>query len=76
MLVFEGHVPFVHARVATNNLTAQAARLNLRMQKEIELLLSDPPAGVSLNLSEHESAMSSLSSIDTSMFSSFLLFTP
>ncbi|PNT72350.1 hypothetical protein BRADI_2g42956v3 [Brachypodium distachyon] len=35
------------------------------MQKEIELLLSDPPAGVSLNLSEHESAMSSLSSIDT-----------
>ncbi|XP_062214494.1 uncharacterized protein LOC133915363 isoform X2 [Phragmites australis] len=31
---------------------AQAARLNLRMQKEIQLLLNDPPHGVSLNLSE------------------------
>ncbi|XP_020177166.1 uncharacterized protein [Aegilops tauschii subsp. strangulata] len=44
---------------------AQAARLNLRMQKEIKLLLSDPPPGVSLNLSEEESALTSLSSIET-----------
>ncbi|CAM0881615.1 unnamed protein product [Alopecurus aequalis] len=44
---------------------AQAARLSLRMQKEIKLLLSDPPPGVSLNLSEEESALSSLSSIET-----------
>lgn len=43
---------------------AQAARLNLRMQKEIKLLLNDPPHGVSLNLSEDESAFSSLSSIE------------
>lgn len=44
---------------------AQAARLNLRMQKEIKLLLSDPPPGISLNLSEEESALTSLSSIET-----------
>ncbi|KAK3161227.1 hypothetical protein QOZ80_1BG0074160 [Eleusine coracana subsp. coracana] len=43
---------------------AQAARLNLRMQKEIKLLLKDPPHGVSLNLSEDESVLSSLSSIE------------
>ncbi|KAK3164717.1 hypothetical protein QOZ80_1AG0023660 [Eleusine coracana subsp. coracana] len=43
---------------------AQAARLNLRMQKEIKLLLKDPPHGVSLNLSEDESALSSLSGIE------------
>uniref|UniRef100_A0ACD5VMP3 Uncharacterized protein n=1 Tax=Avena sativa TaxID=4498 RepID=A0ACD5VMP3_AVESA len=44
---------------------AQAARLSLRMQKEIKLLLSDPPPGASLNLSEEESVLSSLSSIET-----------
>ncbi|PUZ55925.1 hypothetical protein GQ55_5G252500 [Panicum hallii var. hallii] len=43
---------------------AQAARLNLRMQKEIKLLLDDPPHGVSLNLSEDENVLSSLSSIE------------
>jgi hypothetical protein len=46
---------------------AQAARLNLRMQKEIKLLLHDPPPGVSLNISEDESALSSLSNIEASM---------
>ncbi|XP_037483750.1 uncharacterized protein LOC119362601 isoform X3 [Triticum dicoccoides] len=44
---------------------AQAARLSLRMQKEIKLLLSDPPPGVSLNLSDEESSLPSLSSIET-----------
>ncbi|XP_044955548.1 uncharacterized protein LOC123406028 isoform X2 [Hordeum vulgare subsp. vulgare] len=44
---------------------AQAARLNLRMQKEIKLLLSDPPPGVSLKLSDEGSALPSLSSIET-----------
>ncbi|XP_037451121.1 probable ubiquitin-conjugating enzyme E2 37 isoform X3 [Triticum dicoccoides] len=44
---------------------AQAARLNLRMQKEIKLLLSDPPPGVSLNLPDEESSLPSLSSIET-----------
>ncbi|CAL4955700.1 unnamed protein product [Urochloa decumbens] len=39
---------------------AQAARLNLRMQKEIKLLQDDPPHGVSLN----ENGLSSLSSIE------------
>ncbi|KAL6842516.1 hypothetical protein ACP4OV_027360 [Aristida adscensionis] len=43
---------------------AQAARLNLRMQKEIKMLLNDPPHGVSLNLSEDENTLSSLSSIE------------
>ncbi|KAG0538370.1 hypothetical protein BDA96_03G230200 [Sorghum bicolor] len=43
---------------------AQAKRLNLRMQKEIKLLLDDPPHGVSLNLSEDENVLSSLSSIE------------
>ncbi|CAD6237936.1 unnamed protein product [Miscanthus lutarioriparius] len=43
---------------------AFAARLNLRMQKEIKLLLDDPPHGVSLNLSEDENVLSSLSSIE------------
>ncbi|TVU03694.1 hypothetical protein EJB05_50758, partial [Eragrostis curvula] len=51
-------------RVLANHKMAQAARLNLRMQKEIKLLLKDPPHGVSLNLSEDESALSSLSSIE------------
>lgn len=40
---------------------AQAARLSLRMQKELKLLLSDPPPGASLPLL---SADSDLSSID------------
>ncbi|KAF8670850.1 hypothetical protein HU200_050114 [Digitaria exilis] len=39
---------------------AQAARLHLRMQKEIKLLQDDPPHGVSLN----ENSLSSLSSIE------------
>uniref|UniRef100_A0A0D9YBG2 E2 ubiquitin-conjugating enzyme n=1 Tax=Oryza glumipatula TaxID=40148 RepID=A0A0D9YBG2_9ORYZ len=43
---------------------AQAARLNLRMQKEVKLLLNDPPHGVSLNLSGDESALSSLLSFE------------
>uniref|UniRef100_A0A0D9V2P2 UBC core domain-containing protein n=1 Tax=Leersia perrieri TaxID=77586 RepID=A0A0D9V2P2_9ORYZ len=43
---------------------AQAARLNLRIQKEIKLLLNDPPHGVSLNLSGDESALSSLLSFE------------
>jgi ubiquitin-conjugating enzyme E2 T len=46
---------------------AQAARLNLRMQKEIKLLLDDPPPGASLNISEDEGALSSLSCIEASM---------
>ncbi|XP_059634969.1 uncharacterized protein LOC132277206 [Cornus florida] len=40
---------------------AQAARLSLRMQKELKLLLSDPPPGASFPLL---SSSSSLSSID------------
>ncbi|KAL5674466.1 hypothetical protein ACJX0J_018772, partial [Zea mays] len=47
-----------------NHKMAQAARLNLRMQKEIKLLLDDPPHGVSLNLSEDKNVLSSLSSIE------------
>ncbi|XP_015693138.1 uncharacterized protein LOC102703814 isoform X2 [Oryza brachyantha] len=43
---------------------AHAARLNLRMQKEIKLLLNDPPHGVSLNLPGDESALSSLLSFE------------
>ncbi|KAJ1284208.1 hypothetical protein BS78_03G187400 [Paspalum vaginatum] len=55
-----------NARVefSVNYRMAQAARLNLRMQKEIRLLLDDPPHGVSLNLSGDENAPSSLSSIE------------
>ncbi|GJN18445.1 hypothetical protein PR202_gb05609 [Eleusine coracana subsp. coracana] len=57
---------YVLSRTAfpSNYNMAQAARLNLRMQKEIKLLLKDPPHGVSLNLSEDESVLSSLSSIE------------
>ncbi|KAL5572673.1 hypothetical protein UlMin_022270 [Ulmus minor] len=45
---------------------AQAARLNLRMQKELKLLLTDPPPGASFpNLSpDSDLAFFSLSSID------------
>jgi len=53
---------------------AFAARLNLRMQKEIKLLLDDPPHGVSLNLSEDENVLSSLSSIEASMSFIFYYF--
>lgn len=43
---------------------AQAARLNLRMQKELKLLMTDPPPGVSLQLADNENFSSSLSSIE------------
>ncbi|XP_068653332.1 uncharacterized protein [Aristolochia californica] len=44
---------------------AQAARLNLRMQKELKLLATDPPPGVSLPaVSEGSSDSFSLSAID------------
>ncbi|KAJ4959557.1 hypothetical protein NE237_026668 [Protea cynaroides] len=43
---------------------AHAARLNLRMQKELKLLLTDPPPGVSLPLLTADSDSSSLSVID------------
>ncbi|KAK9268504.1 hypothetical protein L1049_000256 [Liquidambar formosana] len=45
---------------------AQAARLNLRMQKELKLLLTDPPPGASFPLLSADSDLSpsSLSSID------------
>ncbi|KAF8388990.1 hypothetical protein HHK36_025674 [Tetracentron sinense] len=45
---------------------AQAARLNLRMQKELKLLLTDPPPGASLPFlsGDPNSSSSSLSSID------------
>lgn len=43
---------------------AQAARLSLRMQKELKLLIEDPPPGASFpSLSSHSSSVS-LSSID------------
>ena len=41
---------------------AQAARLNLRMQKELKLLLTDPPPSASFPLLSHHSS-DSLSSI-------------
>ncbi|XP_010254128.1 PREDICTED: uncharacterized protein LOC104595209 [Nelumbo nucifera] len=43
---------------------AQAARLNLRMQRELKLLLTDPPPGVTLPLLSGDADFSSLSSID------------
>ncbi|XP_028122079.1 uncharacterized protein LOC114319275 isoform X3 [Camellia sinensis] len=45
---------------------AQAARLNLRMQKELKLLLTDPPPGASFPLLSPDSDLSSssLSTID------------
>ncbi|XP_042491813.1 probable ubiquitin-conjugating enzyme E2 37 [Macadamia integrifolia] len=43
---------------------AQAARLNLRMQKELKLLLTDPPPGVSLPMLTADSDSSNLSTID------------
>uniref|UniRef100_A0A6N2MNX7 E2 ubiquitin-conjugating enzyme n=1 Tax=Salix viminalis TaxID=40686 RepID=A0A6N2MNX7_SALVM len=43
---------------------AQAARLNLRMQKELKLLLTDPPPGASFPFLSTDSGFSSLSFID------------
>ncbi|XP_065851169.1 probable ubiquitin-conjugating enzyme E2 37 [Euphorbia lathyris] len=43
---------------------AQAARLSIRMQKELKLLLIDPPPGVSFPFLSSDSKNSSLSSID------------
>ncbi|CAK7334960.1 unnamed protein product [Dovyalis caffra] len=43
---------------------AQAARLNLRMQKELKLLLTDPPPGASFPFLSSDSNFSSLSTID------------
>lgn len=43
---------------------AQAARLSLRMQKELKLLLTDPPPGASFPFLSPDSDQSSLSSID------------
>lgn len=43
---------------------AQAARLNLRMQKELKLLLTDPPPGASFPFLSTDSDFSSLSAID------------
>ena len=44
---------------------SQAVRLNLRMQKELQLLLSDPPPGVSLVQDSDDScSASSLSNIE------------
>lgn len=40
---------------------AQAARLNLRMQKELKLLLTDPPPAASFpTLSDADSSLSSI----------------
>ncbi|KAK4415510.1 putative ubiquitin-conjugating enzyme E2 37 [Sesamum alatum] len=43
---------------------AHAARLNLRMQKELKLLLTDPPPGASFPSLSDDSSVSSLTSID------------
>ncbi|XP_020536434.1 uncharacterized protein LOC105637708 isoform X2 [Jatropha curcas] len=43
---------------------AQAARLNLRMQKELKLLLTDPPLGASFPFLSAGSELASLSAID------------
>ncbi|KAG8376014.1 hypothetical protein BUALT_Bualt09G0018900 [Buddleja alternifolia] len=43
---------------------AQAARLNLRMHKELKLLLTDPPPGASFPSLSHDSSANSLTSID------------
>ncbi|XP_050217060.1 uncharacterized protein LOC126667948 [Mercurialis annua] len=43
---------------------AQAARLNLRMQKELKLLLTDPPHGASFPFLSPDHDLSSLSTID------------
>ncbi|PIN10762.1 Ubiquitin-protein ligase [Handroanthus impetiginosus] len=43
---------------------AQAARLNLRLQKELKLLLTDPPPGASFPSLSDDSSAPSLTSID------------
>ncbi|WCJ42456.1 ubiquitin-conjugating enzyme 37 [Euphorbia peplus] len=43
---------------------AQAARLSIRMQKELKLLLTDPPPGASFPFLSSDSNVSSLSSIE------------
>lgn len=43
---------------------AQSARLNLRMQKELKLLLTDPPPGAAFPALSDDSSASSLTSID------------
>jgi len=75
MLTLKGNsLCFVQVEFSVNHKMAQAARLNLRMQKEIKLLLDDPPHGVSLNLSKDENVLSSLSSIEASMSFIFYYF--
>jgi ubiquitin-conjugating enzyme E2 T len=51
-------------RELANHEMAQAARLNLRMQKELKLLLTDPPPGASFPFLSTDSDFSSLSTID------------
>lgn len=46
---------------------AQAARLNLRMQKELKILMTDPPPGVSIDISDYDNT-SSLTSFESSTF--------
>ncbi|XP_078168479.1 ubiquitin-conjugating enzyme 37 [Carex rostrata] len=45
---------------------AQAARLNLRMQKELKILMTDPPPGVSIDIADYDNT-SSLTSFETSI---------
>lgn len=54
---------------------AHAARLNLRMQKELKLLLTDPPPGVSLSEGDGSSA-SSLKVIEASEFTILIIPSP
>ena len=69
--------PKLQKPVETNRQMAQAARLILRMQKELKLLLTDPPPGASFPQLSGDSDIcsSSLSSIDArKFFISSLLF--
>lgn len=50
---------------------AQAARLNLRMQKELKLLITDPPPGATFPSLSSLSSVVSLSSIDARKFHCF-----
>lgn len=52
---------------------AQAARLNLRMQKELKLLITDPPPGATFPSLSSLSSVVSLSSIDARKFHCFIL---
>jgi hypothetical protein len=49
---------------------AHAARLNLRMQKELKILTTDPPPGISIDISDYDNS-SSLTSFETSRLSTF-----